>query len=683
MPKKEFTSFDISAVILELKKEVLDSRVNNIYQMDTKTLTLKLHKTDKPPIRVVLEAGRRLHLTGYALENPHTPPAFCMALRKYLRGAWLVGVDQYEFERVVAFTFRTSEGTFKLVLELFGEGNIILTSEKGEILQALIFKRMRDRNILRGTVFELPPSGGKNPFKVNETELAEALKKAGEVEVVRALARFLGVGGSYAEELLLRAGVDKNKVCSTLTEAEVKTLFDALQSLLSPIVAEKLEPCIILDATGGFLDVVPFKLKRYEGFAVQEFDSFYRALDEFYVKTTTVEKAKAKIVTDDIKREEEKLKRVIAEQQRIVAESDEKTEADKNIGNTIYAHSNELQKLLDLFSKAKLESKDWDTVIAQVMAAKNSGTAPFTLYESFDSRNLAINVSVDGLRFSLSIRKTLFENAAEFYDRGKKAKQRSTGALAALEQSKKQLAKIQADLNEAERLKTLKPAEVLEELSKRKVESKEWFEKFRWFTSSEGFLVVAGKDVVSNEVLIKKYTAADDAVFHAEIVGSPFVVVKTEGREVGEQTLREAGEFAASFSRAWREGMGSADVYWVKPEQLSKSGPSGEFVPHGAFAVTGKRSWMRGTPLQVAVGVAEDDGELRFIGGPVDTVKAKAKVFVVLAPGDLSGKDLLRGILRVLMLKLPKDLREKVGKASIEAIREFVPYTRGRIREAP
>jgi hypothetical protein len=186
---------------------------------------------------------------------------------------------------------------------------------------------------------------------------------------------------------------------------------------------------------------------------------------------------------------------------------------------------------------------------------------------------------------------------------------------------------------------------------------------------------------VSNEVLIKKYTDSYDVVFHAEIVGSPFVVVKTAGKEPSEQTLREAGEFAASFSRAWREGIGAADVYWVKPEQLTKSGPSGESVPHGAFAVSGKRNWMRGTPLRVAVGVVED-GELRFVGGPVDTVKAKAKAFIVLGPGDLAGKDLLRQVLRSLMLKLPKEQREKVGKASIENIREFVPYTKGRITEA-
>ena len=74
----------------------------------------------------------------------------------------------------------------------------------------------------------------------------------------------------------------------------------------------------------------------------------------------------------------------------------------------------------------------------------------------------------------------------------------------------------------------------MEALAKRKVETenKEWYEKFRWFTSSDGFLVVAGKDTVSNEVLVKKYATQEDAVFHAEISGAPFVVVKAEGRTI-------------------------------------------------------------------------------------------------------------------------------------------------------
>jgi len=682
LPKKEFTSFDISAVVNELKDLVTNSRVNNIYQLNEKTLLLKLHKTDKPPLRLTLEAGRRLHLTAYALEKPHTPPAFCMALRKYLRNAWLRGVEQHEFERIATFSFDTNAGKLRLILELFGEGNIILASEKGEIFQALIYKHMRDRNIVRGESYQFPPTSGKNPLKVTREELAKTLGEAGDVEVVRTLARSLGLGGVYAEETLLRAEVEKTRTSTSLNEAEISAIYDSLQSLIVAIAGGKTEPHIVLDDAGGFVDAVPFKLKRYEALKSQAYPSFHEALDEFYLRVSAAEKVgEVTIGTDELQREANRLKRVVADQEQALGEAEAKAESEKQIGNAIYAHSIEIQQLLDKFNNAKLEERDWAAVVSETLAAKASGKTAETLFESFDARNQAVNVCVDNLHFSVGFRKTLFENAAEYFDCGKKAKQKAAGALVALEESRRKLGEAEKRLSAAEVVKLAKPAEVMEDFVKRKIEGKEWFEKFRWFTSSEGYLVVAGKDTVSNEVLVKKHAEKDDIVFHADIMGAPFVVVKTEGKTPSDQTLREAGEFAAAFSRAWREGLGNLDVYWVKPEQLSKTGPSGEYVAHGAFAVVGKRNWLRGLPLKVAIGLVGDEGEVRFVGGPVDVVKAKAKVYVVLGPGDLAGKEILKKILQALAVKLPKEQREKVMRASIEKVRELVPYTKGRLTE--
>ncbi len=680
LQKKDFSSFDIAAAIQELKGVIADSRVNNIYQLDEKTLVFKLHKTDTPPIRLVIEAGRRLHATSYAEENPSEPPAFCMALRKYLRSAWVAGIDQYEFERIVTVGFRTKTGLLKLVVELFGEGNIILTNEQNVIIHALAFKKMRDRDILHNVVLQLPPSISKNPFRVTQIELEENLKNAGETEVVRSIARFLGVGGVYAEEILLRAKVEKTKAANTISKGEIEGIFGSLQDLLLPISSKHLEPCIVLGEDGDFLDVVPLKLKRYEGFKTQIYDSFNQALDEFYLRVTVAERAIDRVEVDKLKREAERLRRVVAEQEKSIHEDEAKAERDKLIGDTIYAHYSELQTFQEKLLKANQQGKDWNTVIADALVAKKTGKIPEAYIEGFDGKNLALNLFMDNFHFSFALRNSLFDNAAEYYDRGKKAKQKSDGALTALEDSRKKLAKIEKELSDAEALKNLKPAEIMEALSKRKVEmeNKEWFEKFHWFTSSDGFLVVAGKDTVSNEVLVKKYAAQEDVVFHAEISGAPFVVVKAEGKTISDQTLHEAGEFAASFSRAWRENAGSADVYWVKVDQLSKSGPSGESVPHGAFAVVGKRNWTRNVPLKTAVGIIVSE-EASYVGGPVDAVKAKTKAFVVLSPGDTQGKDLLKQILKSLTFKLSKEQREKAGKTSIEQIREFVPYTKGAI----
>lgn len=682
MKKKEFTSFDVAAVVQELRETILDSHISNVYQLDDTTLLFKLHKPDKPVFRLILEAGRRLHLTEYVMEKLSVPPAFCMALRKYLRNAWLANVEQYEFERVVVFYLKTGMGEFRLVLELFGDGNIILVDNRGKILQALIYKRMRDRNILREEAFAFAPSGGKNPFKTSHEELVEGLKGFGDVEIVRAVARFLSIGGVYAEEVLLRAGVDKTKPYSALSEEDFSNIFDSLQSLLSSIRGGRLEPCAVLDEAGRFVDVVPFRLKRYELLKHQPYSSFNEALDEFYIRVTAVEKAKAGVEVDVLRREVERLRRVIESQEKTLTEAEAEAERDKRIGDIIYAHIGELQVLLDRFLIEKQGGKEWSKIVSEILVEKRAGTKPWVLFESFDTKSLVVSVCVDGLRFGLNLRGGLFEDAGRFYERSKRARQRLEGAKAALEETRKKLEESETKVMQAEALEEIKPTEAIKELAERKVKHKEWFEKFRWFVSSDGFLVVAGKDAVSNEVLVKKYTEQHDIVFHADIIGAPFVVIKTGDKEASEQCLREAGEFAAAFSRGWREGFASVDVYWVKPEQLSKGGPSGEYVPHGAFAVSGQRNWLRGVPLRLAVGIViEENGDIGFVGGPAHAVKAKTNTYVVIVPGDLTGKELFKRVLKSLAGKTSKEQREKVLKASVEEIREFIPYNKGRILE--
>lgn len=681
MLKKEITSFDVAAVVYELNKSVLDARINNIYQTGRKTLRVKLHKPDKPAFRLVVEAGKRLHLTSYVVEKPKVPPTFCMALRKHLRNGRLTSIEQHEFERIVTFAIKTKAGEMKLISELFGEGNIILMDGENKILQALSYRRMRDRNILRGEAFRHAPPSGKNPLKISREEMDE-LRRFGDVEVVRALTRFLSVGGVYAEEVLLSAGVDKKTPCSELRDGEVDAIFKGMQAIISRVADGRFEPCVVLDRDGGVVDAVPIRLRRYEGFRHEAYGSFNEALDEFYARAAIAEKAAARVEAGELKKEADRLRRIIEGQEEALVEAERKAERNKRIGDVIYAHLGELQVLMDKFSAGKESGKDRSQIVSEVEAEKKGGLKPAVFFVSLDRKGLVVNVCVEDLSFALDLRKDLFANAARFYERGKKARRKLEGVRVALKDSRKKLEEAEAKIGEAEALEKLKPVKALEELAKRKVKRKKWFEKFRWFVSSDGFLVVGGKDAVSNEVLIKKYTEPKDVVLHADVVGAPFVVVKTEGKKPSERTLSEAAEFAAAFSRGWREGFASVDVYWVRPDQLSKGAPSGTFVRRGAFVVRGKRNWLRGVPLRTAVGVVVEDGALRFVGGPVDAVKAKTNAYVIIILGDLSGKGLFRRVLGVLAEKMPKELQERVLKASVEEIREFIPYSKGRVLES-
>ncbi len=682
MPEKEFTNFDVAAAVRELKAAILDARVNNVYQLDAKTLLFKLHKTGQPSYRLILEAGRRMHLTSYAPESPSRPPQFCLALRKSLRDARLTDIAQREFERVVILSFSTHESNVNLIVELFGEGNFVLTNHDNEILQALIFKDMRDRSIKRGLAFQFAPSTGKNPLKVTKNEFKEAVRGIGDIEIVRAISRVLHIGSVYSEETLLRAGVDKKRTTTSIDGKELDVVFDTFDGLLRKVDHDRLEPCLILNAKGDFIDVVPIRLRLYEStdLTLKLYDSFNEALDEYYTRVTAIDKALSSVDVNALQIEKDRLNRIMAEQKKTVEEAESRVNNARRSGDLLYTHITDVQIVLNRFVVAKQHGEDLKTVLSDIQQKKKEDSHPWTFFQSFDSQRLHLDISVDDTSITLNIRKNLFENAAFFYEQAKKEKQRLDGAKKALEISCRKAADIETKLAEAEALKQAKPASAIGEVEKQKVRRKEWFEKFRWFRSSDGFLVIGGRDAVSNEVLIKKYTSDEDLVFHADIVGAPFVVIKTEGKQASEATLRVAAEFAASFSRGWREGFGSIDVYWVRPNQLSKAGPSGESVGRGSFVVRGERNWRRGTSLKLAVGlVAGNDGQISFTGGPLAVVKSKTDVFVEIEPGELRGKELFRSIIGQLASKIPKELGIKATKSSTEELRDFVPFGKARL----
>ena len=239
------------------------------------------------------------------------------------------------------------------------------------------------------------------------------------------------------------------------------------------------------------------------------------------------------------------------------------------------------------------------------------------------------------MKISLDIRKSVEENASVFFEKSKKAKKKLKGALEALEISKK-------------KLKTVEDEKVeIKELNIKKVVKREWFEKFRWFVSSDGLLVIGGRDATTNEIVVKKYTDTDDLVFHTDMAGSPFVVIKSEGGKISELTIQEATNFTAVYSRAWRQGMASLDVFNVNPDQVTKEANSGEFMTKGSFMIRGKTNYVI-PQMNLAVGIHED----KVMGGPVSAIKKNCKEFVEV----VQGKEKASTIAKIIKKKIGGDL---------------------------
>ncbi|MFP3984690.1 MAG: ribosome rescue protein RqcH [Candidatus Bathyarchaeia archaeon] len=662
---KTLTSFDVATIVLELRERLKGARIQNIYQTNRNILILKLHQPNQPPLNLLIEPGKRFHLTVYLLEKPQKPPAFCMALRKYLRNSSLIEIKQHEFERITSIKARTKEEEVELVLELFGEGNIILVDAHNVIRQALVLKRMRDRNILRGVPFQQAPSSGENPLHLKLRDLSE-LKKFKNLEIVRALTKFLSIGGIYAEEILLRAQVDKNKACISLEDSDFNRIFTALSEILFPLKSKKFEPRIIIDKKGSWIDAVPITLRKYKDFKFKKFKSFNEALDEYYAKTFVQQDVTA--VTEKVEEEIARQQRMLEEQRESLQKAKQKAEHTRKVGDKIYTHFHQLQMLLHRIMEAKKSKKTWQEIVSEIQEEKKAGKAPSVFFDSLDAKRLAVNVSIEGLTFSLKIHSSIQDNAAAYYEKAKKAEKKIVGAEKAITGTLRRI----EDLKQQKKIvveKTEKPV--------KKRRKKAWYEKFWWFHTSEGFLVVGGKDAVTNEVLIKKYMEQHDLVFHADITGAPFVLIKTEGKKPSQQSICEAAQLAASHSRAWKAKFSAIDVYWVHPEQVSKTPPPGEYLSKGAFMIHGKKNYVKKTPVRLAIGIDVKVTPPNVLGGPKDAVESRTDIYVEIVPGDLPSSQLARKIREILKQKVPENLRETISKLSLEAIQVFIPFGTG------
>ena len=256
-----------------------------------------------------------------------------------------------------------------------------------------------------------------------------------------------------------------------------------------------------------------------------------------------------------------------------------------------------------------------------------------------------------------------FNEATFLYEKIKKKRKKIPGLEKAISETKEKIKSV------AEKVIEIKEPE-------RKVErEKKWFEKFRYFYTSIGSLVVCGKDASTNELLIKKYTEPWETVFHADITGAPFCVIK-DVKEPKESELKETAILSACYSKAWQRGLGSVDVYWVKGEQLDKKAPAGEYVGKGAFIVHGKKNYFRNTSLKLAIGL---DKDFNVIAGAEESIKSMAIVYSLICPGNIKSKELAQKIKQSWIKKVSKEKAEKIKKINLEEIQKFIPAGKGEL----
>ena len=630
---KTMSNVDIFTITNELNKLLSGARVDKSFQPTKDIVVMRLHVPGTGRIDLVMQCGSRIHTSQYPLENPTTPPTFPMLLRKRIKGGHVESIKQHNFDRVVEIKIKKDK-YYTLIVELFDKGNIILLDDENNIILPLKRKHWSNRDISSKKEYKFPEDKRINPISINYNEFNELFSDT-ESDVVRTLAKN-GLGSLYAEEVIKRANeileIDKNTSNENITSKEMAALYEGFKNLFDNLNENNIKSQIVKKDSKE--DVVPLDLIKYNDFEKTYFKTFNEACDEFYSKK----------INSDIKNVKENAwnKKVNKFEKRLSLQKETLDNFNKTIedsqykGDIIYSNYTIIENIIKVVNTARSKDYSFKEIGKTLKKAKKDGINDAQIFESIDKLGV-LTLKIDDATLIIDPKITVPENAEIYYEKAKKAKRKTKGALIAIENTKKQLEEIKAKKDIA--------MEKIDVPKKRVKKNLKWFEKLRWCITSDGILVIGGRDANSNEDIVKKYLEPNDIYLHADIHGATSTAIKLQGNEINENILKESGEFAASFSSAWSKGFSSQDVFWVSPEQVSKTPESGEFLSKGSFVIRGHRNYIRSAKVKLAVGIVDYEGK-RIMAGPVEALEKHSDKYVVIKPGFMKKEALAKKIIK-------------------------------------
>lgn len=577
------------------------------------------------------------------------------SMKSEIERAKLESIEQIGDERVAYLKFRHLDGRLRvLVAEFFRKGNVIVCDENNMIITILNPVEVRHRILRTGMIYQSPPPRGINIFDLSIGDLLDLHDKELDqnMEVEKWLGRNVSLSKKYTEEIVTRAKMKHRKLSDTTNE-DIEILFELTRKLVSDVCSPSTHtPLVVLDNTGRPANVIPFRLESIsEEAAYVPYETLMEAVDAIFSELLKEEGSGTRTVELDNKIAV--LEHDYDQQNKAETEVIEKSNAIRKLAQELMTLSNVVTDIQDKSLSSVLE--------------KNSSKIVTIAGRKF------LEVVDESIPFDPRLPRTsslLFDRAKEL-ERG----------CQSIRNAKSKLVEQMQDLR--------RKADVLQKKAAVKLQvEKEWFERYRWFIGSEGLLCIGGRDASSNSAIIRKHLTDQDLVFHAEVHGSPFFVVKNvpgNGAEQINPSLLEAAQATVSFSRAWKDGLSVADAYWVFPEQVKKGAPTGQFLPKGSFVIQGKRNFVKGIEIRLALGVIVMEKKYALMCGPQEAVKKKSIAYCVLLPGGNDPTSMAKKFKQEMVGSCSnisedfKDLLEYLKSLSMDEIIKAIPHGQSKI----
>ncbi|KAL2435376.1 Ribosome quality control complex subunit 2 [Exophiala dermatitidis] len=683
--KQRFSSLDVKVIAAELAASLTSLRVSNIYDLSSRIFLFKFAKPGRRE-QLLVDSGFRCHLTSFSRTAATAPSAFVSRLRKYLKSRRVTNVAQIGTDRVIEITF--SEGQYRMFLEFFAAGNIIVTDADLNVLalQRQVSEGDEDVDVKLGGKYILDVKQNFHgiapvtPERVKETlekavQRAKDAKEVGGRKAKRAkggddLRKALSFGfpefpAHLLEHVFNESGIDAAAKAEDvlnngqLIEAVLKALsrakeiFESLGTgqskgyiiakIKSPSSEAPQEAEAQTQPSSGrdnllYEDFHPFRPSQFEGkpdLRILEFDGFNRTVDEFY---SSIESQKLESrLTEREEAAKKKLQAAKEEQEKRLGALQHVQELHVRKAQAIEANTHRVEEACAAVNGLIGQGMDWvdigklieneqkrGNVVAQMIKLplkleENTVTLlldepgfdeaseedePDETDEEEDSDEEDIRkkptkpVTDKRLAIDIDLGLSPWANARQYYEQKKNAAVKEKRTLEAATMALKSAErKIEADLKRGlkQEKATLRPAR-----------KQFWFEKFLYFISSDGYLVIGGKDAQQNELLYRRYLKRGDVYVHADLQGASSVIVKNNPRTpdapIPPSTLSQAGALTVCTSSAW-DSKAVMGAWWVNAEQVSKTAPTGEYLATGGFIIRGHKNLLPPSQLLLGFGV--------------------------------------------------------------------------------
>ena len=610
---------ELKFLINNISKVSKEYYVSNIFGIDSNTLLFKLHHPEKQDI-LLMFSNMGLWITSNKIEQIEQNKLL-KRLRSDLIRLKLSKVTQIEAERIAYLTFSGFDKEFILIGEFFGDGNIILCNKEMKILALLHSIDVRHRQLRVGLNYSAPPQNSVNIFNLTENDLEGILSST--LTVAKWIGRTLGLPAKYAEEICKISKIDSKSIANTLTSENVRTIFDSIKNLINEVVEGKHNPVIVRDDKKS--DVYPVKLgdskENYE-----KVSSFMEGLDILF--TEKIIQSGKSVQTTSVDKKIAEIQNKLEEQTKAISEVKEKSMKISKVAKFI-------QSLSSLG-------------ITSIEEPKAAGELRKQGAELKKIKGFSV-LQINEEKIKINPKTSLQAISSKLFDESKK----QSAAIKSIEKLKQQTEKSLEKQKSQVRI-------VEESVKYSEIRKKNWFERYRWFYTSDGLLAIGGRDSSSNTAIIRKHVEKSNKVFHADIHGSPFFVLKADSEPILPTSLNEVAQATVCFSRAWKEGLYGLNAYWVEPPQIKKAAPSGQFLAKGAFVIDGKRNFVNVSTLKLAVGLIKQDSDYIISCGPPPAIKKNSICYAIIEPSGTDMVDVAKKI-KSEFVKLKENLTKNIS----------------------